>query len=91
MIVTTTSTIQGKEIIDYVDIVNGEAIMGANIVRDLFASVRDVVGGRSGAYESKLKEARDIAMEEMKTLARQKMRMPSLVSMWIMKSFAKEC
>ena len=72
MIVTTTSTIQGKEIIDYVDIVNGEAIMGANIVRDLFASVRDVVGGRSGAYESKLKEARDIAMEEMKTLARQK-------------------
>lgn len=91
MIVTTTSTIQGKEIIDYVDIVNGEAIMGANIVRDLFASVRDVVGGRSGAYESKLKEARDIAMEEMKTLARQKMRMPSLVLMWIMKSFAKEC
>lgn len=50
-----------------------------------FASVRDVVGGRSGAYESKLKEARDIAMEEMKTLARQKMRMPSLVSMWITK------
>ena len=59
--------------------------MGANIVRDLFASVRDVVGGRSGAYESKLKEARDIAMEEMKTLARQKMRMPSLVSTWITK------
>ena len=64
--------IQGKEIIEYIDIVNGEAIMGANIVRDLFASVRDVVGGRSGAYESKLKEARDIAMEEMKTLAIQK-------------------
>ena len=58
MIITTTSTIQGKEIIEYVDIVNGEAIMGANIVRDLFASVRDVVGGRSGAYESKLKSAR---------------------------------
>ncbi|MEI4801309.1 heavy metal-binding domain-containing protein [Bacillus sp. NPDC077411] len=72
MIVTTTNTIQGKEIIEYVDIVNGEAIMGANIVRDLFASVRDVVGGRSGAYESKLKEARDIAMEEMKQLAAQK-------------------
>ena len=72
MIVTTTSTIQGKEIIEYIDIVNGEAIMGANIVRDLFASVRDVVGGRAGAYESKLKEARDIAMEEMKTFARQK-------------------
>ncbi|MCP1126002.1 hypothetical protein CN326_08810 [Bacillus sp. AFS018417] len=72
MIVTTTSTIQGKEIEEYIDIVNGEAIMGANIVRDLFASVRDVVGGRSGAYESKLKEARDIAMGEMKNLAKQK-------------------
>ncbi|SDE18640.1 Uncharacterized conserved protein YbjQ, UPF0145 family [Bacillus wiedmannii] len=72
MIVTTTNTIQGKEIIEYIDIVNGEAIMGANIVRDIFASVRDVVGGRSGAYESKLKEARDIAMEEMKQLAIQK-------------------
>ncbi|PHA01517.1 hypothetical protein COE51_04265 [Bacillus pseudomycoides] len=72
MIVTTTSTIQGKEIEEYIDIVNGEAIMGANIVRDLFASVRDVVGGRSGAYESKLKEARDIAMDEMRNLAKQK-------------------
>lgn len=56
MIVTTTSGIQGKEIIEYIDIVNGEAIMGANIVRDLFASVRDVVGGRAGSYESKLKK-----------------------------------
>ncbi|MEH7461578.1 heavy metal-binding domain-containing protein [Bacillus thuringiensis] len=72
MIVTTTSVIQGKEVEEYIDIVNGEAIMGANIVRDLFASVRDIVGGRSGAYESKLKEARDIAMEEMKSLAAQK-------------------
>ncbi|WP_223290777.1 heavy metal-binding domain-containing protein [Bacillus sp. BD59S] len=72
MIVTTTSGIQGKEIIEYIDIVNGEAIMGANIVRDLFASVRDVVGGRAGSYESKLKEARDIAMDEMKELAKQK-------------------
>ncbi|MET3065249.1 heavy metal-binding domain-containing protein [Bacillus paranthracis] len=72
MIVTTTSGIQGKEIIEYIDIVNGEAIMGANIVRDLFASVRDVVGGRVGSYESKLKDARDIAMDEMKELAKQK-------------------
>lgn len=72
MIVTTTSGIQGKEIIEYIDIVNGEAIMGANIVRDIFASVRDVVGGRAGAYENKLKDARDIAMDEMKELARQK-------------------
>lgn len=72
MIVTTTSVIQGKEIVEYIDIVTGEAIMGANIVRDLFATVRDVVGGRSGAYEDKLKEAREIAMEEMKSLAGQK-------------------
>ncbi|MEM5672038.1 heavy metal-binding domain-containing protein [Bacillus cereus] len=85
MIVTTTSTIQGKEIIDYVDIVNGEAIMGANIVRDLLLLSVTLSVVASGAYESKLKEARDIAMEEMKTLARQKMRMPSLVSMWITK------
>ncbi|PGT00903.1 hypothetical protein COC98_01970 [Bacillus anthracis] len=72
MIVTTTSGIQGKEIIEYIDIVNGEAIMGANIVRDVLASVRDVVGGRAGAYENKLKEARDIALDEMKELAKQK-------------------
>lgn len=72
MIVTTTNTIQGKEIIEYLDIVNGEAIMGANIVRDIFSSVRDIVGGRAGSYENKLKEARDIAMEEMKQLATQK-------------------
>lgn len=52
MIVTTTNTIQGKEIIEYLDIVNGEAIMGANIVRDIFSSVRDIVGGRAGSYEN---------------------------------------
>ncbi|MCE5168391.1 heavy metal-binding domain-containing protein [Paenibacillus profundus] len=72
MIITTTSTIQGKEIVEYIDVVAGEAIMGANVVRDILASVRDIVGGRAGAYESKLKEARDIAMEEMKSLAKQK-------------------
>ncbi|MCY7484523.1 YbjQ family protein [Paenibacillus alvei] len=70
MIVATTSIIQGREIVEYKDIVTGEAIMGANVVRDFLASVRDVVGGRAGAYESKLKEAREIAMEEMKDAAR---------------------
>lgn len=70
MIITTTPTIQGREIVEYRDIVTGETIMGANVVRDFLASVRDVVGGRSGAYESKLKEARVIAMEEMKDAAR---------------------
>ncbi|MDZ4406751.1 heavy metal-binding domain-containing protein [Bacillus cereus] len=63
---------QGKEISEYIDIVNGEAIMGANISRNFFGSIRDTFGGRAGAYESKLNETRDIAMDEMKELARQK-------------------
>ncbi len=65
MIVTTTPTIEGKTITAYKGIVAGEAIMGANIVRDLFASITDIVGGRSGAYESKLIQARQIALDEM--------------------------
>jgi uncharacterized protein YbjQ (UPF0145 family) len=69
MIMTTTATLQGKEITEYCGIITGEAIMGANIVRDIFASVRDVVGGRSGSYEEKLREAREIAMAEMQTKA----------------------
>ncbi|TBL71052.1 YbjQ family protein [Paenibacillus thalictri] len=71
MIVTTTSGIEGKKITEYLGIVNGEAIMGANIVRDFFASITDIVGGRSGAYENKLKEARDVSLEEMKAQAAQ--------------------
>ncbi len=70
MIITTTNSIEGKPITQYLGVVNGEAIMGANIVRDLFASITDVVGGRSGAYEQKLKQARDIAIHEMKEQAR---------------------
>ncbi|EXX90465.1 hypothetical protein BG53_12350 [Paenibacillus darwinianus] len=70
MMITTTPTLEGRPIQDYVGIVNGEAIMGANIVRDFFASITDVVGGRSGSYESKLKEARDIAIGEMIDQAR---------------------
>ena len=54
MTITTTPTIEGKKIIRYSGLVAGEAIMGANIVRDIFASITDIVGGRSGAYESKL-------------------------------------
>ncbi len=65
MITTTTPTIQGKEIRDYLGIVSGEAIMGANVVRDLFASITDIIGGRSGAYEEKLAQARHIALAEM--------------------------
>ncbi|AJY76652.1 YbjQ family protein [Paenibacillus beijingensis] len=69
MLLTTTSTIQGRDILEYSGVVTGEAIMGANVVRDFFASITDIVGGRSGAYESKLKEARDVAIEEMKQQA----------------------
>lgn len=69
MIVTTTNTVEGHPITAYKGIVVGEAIMGANIVRDFFASVTDVIGGRSGAYESKLKDARTEAMLEIEESA----------------------
>jgi uncharacterized protein YbjQ (UPF0145 family) len=65
MIVTTTSTLQDKTISEYKGVVSGEAILGANIFRDFFAGIRDIVGGRSGAYEQALREAKDIAMQEM--------------------------
>lgn len=65
MIVTTTPTIEGYTITAYHGIVVGEAIMGANVVRDFFASVTDIVGGRSGAYESKLRDARQAALSEL--------------------------
>jgi len=65
MLVTTTPNIEGKKITQYVGLVNGEAIIGANIVKDFFANIRDVVGGRSGAYEQGLREAKSIAIKEM--------------------------
>lgn len=70
MILTTTNTIEGHPITSYKGIVVGEAIMGANIVRDFFASVTDIVGGRSGAYETKLADAREEAMREIEERAR---------------------
>ena len=69
MIITTTNTIEGRKIIDYRGIVVGEAIMGANVFRDFFAQVTDIVGGRSGAYETKLQDARDTAMQELEQRA----------------------
>lgn len=65
MIVTTTPSIEGKPVREYLGIVYGEAILGANIIKDLFASVTDIVGGRSGAYENELIQARQIAIREM--------------------------
>ena len=65
MIVSTTPTIQGKEIKEYLGVVTGEAILGANIIKDFFASITDIVGGRSAAYEKELRKARQIAIDEM--------------------------
>ena len=69
MIVTTTPSVEGHKITAYKGIVVGEAIMGANVVRDVFASITDIVGGRSGAYESKLQDARDTALRELEDRA----------------------
>jgi uncharacterized protein YbjQ (UPF0145 family) len=69
MIITTTQSVEGRAITDYRGIVVGEAIMGANIVRDFFAQITDVVGGRSGAYESKLQDAREVALQELEQRA----------------------
>ncbi len=65
MLVTTTPNVEGRKIVEYKGIVAGEAIMGANVFRDFFASVRDIVGGRSGAYEKVLNDARKIAVAEL--------------------------
>ncbi|MGA1054047.1 MAG: heavy metal-binding domain-containing protein [Pseudohongiellaceae bacterium] len=65
MIRTTTNNLEGREIEEYLGVVIGEAILGANIFKDLFGAVRDIVGGRAGAYEDELGKARDIAFQEM--------------------------
>ena len=66
MIVTTTNMVQGREVAEYLGIVSGEVIMGANVVRDFLAGITDIIGGRSGSYESKLAEGRKLALDEMK-------------------------
>ena len=65
MTITTTPTLQGQNIREYLGIVTGEAIIGANIVKDILAGIRDIVGGRSGAYEEALRTAREEALREM--------------------------
>lgn len=69
MIVTTTPSVEGHRITAYKGIVTGEAILGANIFRDIFAGISDIVGGRSGAYEQELGRARETAMQEMEDRA----------------------
>lgn len=72
MTITTTSTLQDREIEEYLGIVSGETIIGANIFKDFFAGIRDIVGGRSGSYEKVLREAKDTAMAEMEEQARKR-------------------
>jgi uncharacterized protein YbjQ (UPF0145 family) len=69
VILTTTGSVEGHRVTGYLGIVVGEAIMGANVVRDFFASITDVVGGRSGVYESKLQDARETALRELEEQA----------------------
>lgn len=69
MIITTTPNIEGKRIVKYIGIVTGEAILGANIFRDMFARVRDIVGGRSASYERELGRAREIALDDLEDWA----------------------
>lgn len=65
MLVSTTPTLENQKIERYLGLVSGEAILGANVFKDFFASIRDIVGGRSGAYEAELRKAKNIAIEEM--------------------------
>lgn len=69
MLVTTTPSVEGKKIVKYVGLVTGETIIGANLFKDLFAGLRDIVGGRSGSYEQVLREAKDTAVLEMQQYA----------------------
>lgn len=71
MIVTTTNTIEGHKITRYVSVVSGEVIIGANIFRDITAGIRDIIGGRSKAYEDSLRQARADAINEMVVIAQQ--------------------
>jgi uncharacterized protein YbjQ (UPF0145 family) len=71
MLMSTTSVIEGRTVSRYLGVVTGEAIIGANIFRDMFATVRDIVGGRSGTYEKALAEARQVAMAEMEARAQE--------------------
>lgn len=70
MIITTTSVIDGRPVQTYLGVVAGEAVIGANVFRDLFAGIRDVIGGRSGSYEEVFREARETALREMQEEAR---------------------
>lgn len=65
MLMTTTPGVEGRKIVDYKGLVSGQAILGANFIKDFFAGIRDVVGGRAGSYEKVLRDAREAALEDM--------------------------
>ena len=69
MIVTTSDGVEDRPVSQYLGIVSGEAVMGANIFKDFFAGIRDIIGGRAASYEKELKKAKEIAQEEMTTQA----------------------
>ncbi|MFT5958954.1 MAG: hypothetical protein ACI8VJ_000705 [Polaribacter sp.] len=69
LIITTTPTIEGRPVSEYLGIVSGETIIGANIIKDFFAGVRDIIGGRSGSYEKVLREAKKSSLREMEEMA----------------------
>jgi uncharacterized protein YbjQ (UPF0145 family) len=71
MDMTTTPSIEGRKIIRYCGVVAGEAVLGANIFRDMFSSIRDIVGGRAGSYEKELRKARQVALDELAEHARE--------------------
>jgi uncharacterized protein YbjQ (UPF0145 family) len=71
MLMSTTTAIEGRPVSRYLGVVTGEAIIGANVFRDMFAAVRDIVGGRSATYERALQEARDVALKDMQARAQE--------------------
>lgn len=69
MIITTTESVEGRRVTAYLGIVSGDAVMGTNVFKDFFAGIRDIVGGRSGAYEKELQKAKEFALEDMQARA----------------------
>lgn len=70
MIITTTDSVEGRRVVEYLGVVTGEAIIGVNIFRDMFSGIRDIIGGRAGGYQNALRDAREAAFEDMQDMAR---------------------
>ena len=85
MLMTTTPSVEGKQIVRYLGVVTGETIIGANVFRDFLAGVRDFFGGRSGSYEAVLREAKDTALKKWLDRPKHWAQMPWWVSIWIMR------